>query len=687
MNPYLQQLIEEASQLHRSNDLAGAEKAYQKVLSESPENAEIHHLLGLVNAQQNKFEQAIKYFKQAIKVDSHNEKYFTNLGEAYLRNRNFTQALESHQQSLKVKEDYHEGYFHVGNTLRLSGKYLEAIQYYEKAIALNPKYLEALFYLGDMFQEMGKEDQALNYFNSCLSIDPDHLEVNFKLGLLYEFFGEFDQSIEHYEKTINNTVGFKDSHYRLAQLFEDRGQIEKAKYIYSLLLESTVDDGLLNLKLSTIFPKIYTDNKHLKQFEKQVLKAVSTCDKIKLDPSKLHLMSFRSFTGLALNENEKLVAKQKLSALNQTSLPVIENREVSKKPHIGFVVTAGKEGAFIKAMGGLVNNLDNEQFQITVICSLPHGYRVLEPAIQNMKVGFLSLPKRFDYAAQTILNAKFDLLHYWEVGTDYLNYYLPHLRLAKVQCTSWGIPESTGISNVDYYLSSSFLETKESQECYSEQLVVFKKMPIYYNAFKIPEISIEQIDDQLLEECSLYVCTQELTKIHPDFDEILKGILMKDTQAQVVFIGDKHSSITSQIKSRFENSLGLLANRVCFLENMTEEKYWALLRKTDLVLDTPHSGLGVSDSFEILSNGIPIVTMPSKYPKGRIVNSIYRQMELISCVVDNNEEYIDLAVTLATNPAKKKLIQNQLKDKSSRLMKDSEAIAQMTDFFNKSLQK
>jgi hypothetical protein len=45
-------------------------------------------------------------------------------------------------------------------------------------------------------------------------------------------------------------------------------------------------------------------------------------------------------------------------------------------------------------------------------------------------------------AAQQLRAARFDLIYFWEVGTDSTNHFLPFLRPAPVQCTGWGWPDT-----------------------------------------------------------------------------------------------------------------------------------------------------------------------------------------------------------------------------------------------------
>ena len=42
------------------------------------------------------------------------------------------------------------------------------------------------------------------------------------------------------------------------------------------------------------------------------------------------------------------------------------------------------------------------------------------------------------------------------------------LKLAKIQCCTWGVPVTTGLKNIDYFFSGEDMETEHSQQHYSE---------------------------------------------------------------------------------------------------------------------------------------------------------------------------------------------------------------------------
>ena len=64
------------------------------------------------------------------------------------------------------------------------------------------------------------------------------------------------------------------------------------------------------------------------------------------------------------------------------------------------------------------------------------------------------------------------------MGTDALNYFLPFLDLAPLQCTGLGKPQTSGIPNLDYFVSSSLVEPESAQENYSEKLYLMPGLPL-----------------------------------------------------------------------------------------------------------------------------------------------------------------------------------------------------------------
>ena len=91
------------------------------------------------------------------------------------------------------------------------------------------------------------------------------------------------------------------------------------------------------------------------------------------------------------------------------------------------MVTHPHEGSFIRCNAGLINQMTPGRFSIA-ICGALRGIKALKQMIRHPDVSFVAFPDRLAGATERIRAAGCDLLNYWEVGTDTLNYFLPFAR-------------------------------------------------------------------------------------------------------------------------------------------------------------------------------------------------------------------------------------------------------------------
>ena len=78
-----------------------------------------------------------------------------------------------------------------------------------------------------------------------------------------------------------------------------------------------------------------------------------------------------------------------------------------------------------------------------------------------------------------------------------------------------------------------------------------------------------------------------------------------------------------------------------------------------MVLDTIHFNGGAT-TFDALSTGTPVVTLPGLYMRGRQTHVLYRRMGVTDCVVSTPEEYVDRAVRLASDQGYRREVQERI---------------------------
>ncbi len=138
------------------------------------------------------------------------------------------------------------------------------------------------------------------------------------------------------------------------------------------------------------------------------------------------------------------------------------------RPRVGILVTRRHEGMFLPSMQGIIEQLDGDRFEPVVLCSRPI-LETLRTRIRREGLRFAPLGDSLGAAMRQVREAACDLIYYWEVGTDPMNYFLPFARLAPVQCTGWATMTS-GVPAVDWFFSSALVEASGSQEQYTERL-------------------------------------------------------------------------------------------------------------------------------------------------------------------------------------------------------------------------
>jgi predicted O-linked N-acetylglucosamine transferase (SPINDLY family) len=352
---------------------------------------------------------------------------------------------------------------------------------------------------------------------------------------------------------------------------------------------------------------------------------------------------------------------------------------------IGFVVTKSHEDLFVRSMGGVLRHIDTSRFEITVICSVSREKYVRE-LVNCERIRVLPVPEQIAAMAETLKRARFDILYYWEIATDPLNYFLPFFRLAPVQCTSWGIQVTSGIPTVDYYLSSNLVEPEDADQNYTEKLICADTLLTYQYRSHLPKPAKEREDFGFGQNQHLYVFTQQMGKFHPDFDAVVGKILRNDPQGILVVLQGMWPYTAEQLRTRLSRTIGDVIERVTFLPRLNHADLLCLIADSEVLLDAPYYG-GVNSSYDGFSVNTPILTCESPFHIGRYTAACYRKMGLDDCISPNLDAYVETAVDLGTNPQHRARLSHRISEASHRLFEDMSAVREHERIFSALLEQ
>jgi len=674
------QIFDAATRAHRSGDVSTCERLYRELLTEAPEHSDALHLLGLIVSGRGDHAEAVQLIGKAVALEPGNAIFVQNFGQVHQHLGSLDRAMGCHDRALSLKPAFPEAHFNRGNVLKLLNRHEEAIDAYGTAIRLRPGYAKAMFNLGNALNETGRTQSAVDAYRAALALKPDWPDALMNLGNALTDLDQSEQALATYHRAAELDPARRELQASLAGVYSSMGHITLARKHFAAA--SAGRESLVSrLRQATLAAPIPPDEGAIEQFRASLSTAINRlaeeCAGQKVDVASLHKSGAEPPMLLAYDARENREIRSAYAGLFRGLLNSDPPLPLTSAPHIGFVVTRGHEGVFFKCMGGIVNRWPANAPRLSLVCTRS-GRNILSQWVHNPKVGFIVLPERLPDAAEAIREAGVHLLHYWEVGTDSTNYFLPMLRPAPVQTATWGWPVTTGLPDCfSAYVSSQKLEPVDGAQHYAEQLVMLPSLPTCYARPPAPARRAPKSDFGLSTGQRLYVCPQNLRKILPSFDAVLTELLRQDASGVLMFIADAQPSITTMFRSRIDAAAGDVADRVRIAPRMPEQDYLQLLSAADVWLDPPGYGGGANTVYDAVAANLPMVTRPGEYHRGRWCQAVCHILGVSCGIAASMQEYIACAIQLATDSDLNESIRHTMQLGSPQLFDDQNAVNEL----------
>jgi predicted O-linked N-acetylglucosamine transferase (SPINDLY family) len=231
---------------------------------------------------------------------------------------------------------------------------------------------------------------------------------------------------------------------------------------------------------------------------------------------------------------------------------------------------------------------------------------------------------------------------------------------APIQVNYLGYPGTMGANYYDYLVADQTIIPKENQQYYSEKIVY---MPNSYQVnmsnISASEPSLSRHELGLPETGFVFCCFNNNFKITPTtFDSWARILKQVDDSVLLIYISKESARInlTKEIVLR-----GIQPNRLIFAERVPMPEYLARYRVADLFLDT-HPYNAHTTTSDALRMGLPVLTYMGNSFASRVAASLLNAVNLPELITTTQEHYESLAIELATNPEKLKIIKDKLVD-------------------------
>lgn len=260
----------------------------------------------------------------------------------------------------------------------------------------------------------------------------------------------------------------------------------------------------------------------------------------------------------------------------------------------------------------------------------------------------------FAGAARAIRDDRLDVLVFPDLGMEPRSFMLAALKLAPVVCMGMGHPVTSGLPTVDWFLSSDLMEPEGGEAHYSEKLLRLPGTSFHYT----PNTGPPAKDREALglpRDAVLYLCCQAQQKYLPQYDALFPAIAARLPAARFVFVEHRSMAQVNRLfRARLERAFaagGLdPARHLVFLPWLAWTDFLDLNAACDVFLDSV-GWSGGNTSFEALSRGVPLVTWPGRFMRGRHALAMLRVLGAGECVARDADHYVEIAVRLGADPA------------------------------------
>lgn len=283
-----------------------------------------------------------------------------------------------------------------------------------------------------------------------------------------------------------------------------------------------------------------------------------------------------------------------------------------------------------------------------------------------------------------------DAVLYPEIGIDPVAARVAAMRLAPVQAMSWGHPTTSGYPTIDYFLSSEEMEPDDGAAHYAEELVRLPGLGCSYHAPSVAPGSFSRADLGLSPTDLVLLCAQSLFKYLPEDDEVLIRIAQELPSARFVFLAGPLNDIADAFRRRLGSKLrtaGIDPERsLVMLPRLDEAGFAGLARVADIVLDSL-GWSGFNTTVELIVHGVPVVTLPDRFMRGRHTTAVLRMIDMGDLVATDRADYVAKIASLGRSPGRRSALGRTIAARLPTLFADQRPIRALEAFIERAVVK
>ena len=593
-------------------DMAEAGNCSQRVLTLQPEHSEAHLNLGNVLCHLGKYDDAILHYKTALRLNS---------ALAALCNNN------------------------LGILFKMTNRLEDAIRHFREAVRLNPNFAEAHSNLGNIYTDKGFLEQALESSREAVRLAPHNAMAHNNLGKLLKTMGRNDDAIAHYHESLRLNPNLAEALNNMGNIFLEQSRLEEALAYFQKALRSNPTLPLTYSNLGIVYTRQGKHDEALRCFQ----------EALRLDPqdaithsSLLFLLCYRPDHDLPALFLEHVRWGDVHGRALEDTAPHTNQPVEGKRLRLGYVSADFRihpVGFFIEQ---ILAHHDKDQFEVYCY-SNKNINDDITAKLRHYADHWRDIAGIPDEAvARHIRRDGIDILVDLSGHTSGNRLLTLSLKPAPIQATWMGYPATTGLNAIDYIIANRFVIPPQDECYYVEQVV---RLPNSFLCFTPPQFPIEVSSLPALSRGQLtFGCFNNIAKLTPKVIAVWAKVLhaIPDARLLLKSRGFDDEIVRSHFRSLFAEN-GIPSERLEFAGSSPgRSEVLAAYHEVDIGLD-PFPYNGTTTTVEALWMGVPVISIRGDHFVSRVGDSILNIAGLGEYVVDNEQDYITKAMSLAAD--------------------------------------
>ena len=585
-------------------------------------------------------------------------------GTNALRAGRMDEALVALQRAVERKPDYPDAHYNLGAVWRSLGKEEAALAAYRRAAELAPGFAQVHADIGSVLRQLRELEEAERSLRRALELQPDHPDALVELAAVYKGRGDWRASIAHLQRAI-----------------EVAPHSGRARWAHAVSQIPLLEDSA-------------TDLVERRAAFARELAALETWCRTNPVQDVANVVADQQPFYLAYHEISNLGLLTHYGGLSaalmggwQRAVGLAPPAPRARQGRIRLGIASAhimNHSVWSALVRGWVERIDPERFELHLF-HLGSGRDEQTDRAASLAAAFHGGMRPLLEWAKLIHGSGLDALLYPEIGMDPTTARLAAPRLAPVQATSWGHPETSGLPTIDYYLSAAALEAPGAQANYTEKVELLPGTGSWLpheagTAGPVPA-AVTEAELRLL-------CPGTPFKYAARYDALIVEIARRLPRARFFFFRGPPEVLSARLEARMRaafSSAGVEFERhVVFLPWQSASSFRGVLAASDLYLDTVGFS-GFNTALQALCFDLPVVAREGRFLRGRLASGMLQYIGLDELVAGSDEGYVELAVALASDAPRRQALRERIRTAREKLFEDDAPVRALEAFLERAV--